>query len=86
MVSNLPAVSKPLRFTMALHQSVTLHTTLGDIKLELACNLVPRMCEVRMCQYFMAKMGALNVAPPCRIFSPCVLQGLMTAPNFTGSF
>jgi hypothetical protein len=27
-------------------QSVTLHTSLGDIKVELACALVPRNCEV----------------------------------------
>ena len=27
-------------------QSVTLHTDLGDIKLELHCNLVPKTCEV----------------------------------------
>jgi hypothetical protein len=32
--------------------AVTLHTSLGDIKLELYCDLVPRTCEVsqwRMC-------------------------------------
>lgn len=29
-------------------QAVTLHTSLGDIKLELACNQVPRLCEVRL--------------------------------------
>ena len=27
-------------------QSVTLHTDLGDIKLELHCDLVPKTCEV----------------------------------------
>ena len=29
-------------------QSVTLHTDLGDIKIELQCELVPRACEVKM--------------------------------------
>ena len=27
-------------------QSVTLHTDLGDIKIELYCELVPKACEV----------------------------------------
>lgn len=30
--------------------AVTLHTSLGDIKLELYCDLVPRTCEVRCAQ------------------------------------
>ena len=29
-------------------QSVTLHTDLGDIKIELQCELVPRACEVHL--------------------------------------
>jgi hypothetical protein len=28
-------------------QSVTVHTSLGDLKIELACGQAPKLCEVR---------------------------------------
>lgn len=37
-----------LHIPAAAAMAVTLHTSLGDIKLELYCDLVPRTCEVRV--------------------------------------
>ncbi len=43
--------------------AMTLHTSLGDIKLELFCDLVPRTCEVRVC-------GCVSVQCACKRMPP----------------
>lgn len=42
--------------------AVTLHTSLGDIKLELYCDLVPRTCEVGRLRI------AVGIMPPIHAY------------------
>ena len=45
----------------SLLQSVTLHTDLGDLKIELNCELVPKACEVR---FYTVREGLKLAADP----------------------
>ena len=54
-------------------QAVTLHTTLGDIKLELACAEAPKTCEVRhgMPWHGTARQSTPRCATPVCRLPPC---------------
>lgn len=59
-------------------QSVTLHTNLGDIKVELFCEQAPKTCEVR------TAFGRLVMLS--RTSSHCALATTTMAQNFTGKY
>ena len=51
--------------------SVTLHTTLGDISIELFCEAVPKSCEVALLLLeYLGQLKRTFLVP--RTFSPCV--------------
>lgn len=61
-------------------QAVTLHTSLGDLKLELACGQVPKACEVRL--------GRVLSCRPCHPLTacPCVFVQNFLAHCAAGSY
>ncbi len=72
------------RENAAENMSVTLHTTLGPIKLEVFCESVPKTAEVR--PGALSPFPLLTAAPPSRTSSPSAHPATTMARPFTVSF
>ena len=62
--------------------SVTLHTTLGNIKIEIFCESVPKTAEVSPLQPLYASITDISV----RTFSPYAPRVPMMAARFTARY